>query len=106
VGGITHHQEWNVVLVDVNARIRAADLDRVTVTRGRERPATKQGNKNTPMACSIHILLFLNRFLLSSQRRFAGTSVWPSLQPRPPDSDVVSDGANSVRVQRVTMCIG
>jgi hypothetical protein len=29
VRGISHHQEWNVVLIHQNARIAAADLDRV-----------------------------------------------------------------------------
>jgi hypothetical protein len=58
VGRITCDQEWNVVLINQNARIRAADLERVAVICRTQRPAKKQtNNKNVQMACSIrHVI--------------------------------------------------
>jgi hypothetical protein len=50
---IAHHQEWSVVLINQNARIRAADLDRVV--RPKDGPAKEQpDNKNVQLACSDH----------------------------------------------------
>src|ERR1039458_7199908 len=61
---ITHHQEWSVVLINQNARIRAADLDRIA--RSMDRPAKKQpDNKDVQLACSIHTLFFSAKLTLA-----------------------------------------
>ena len=61
---IPHHQEWNVVLIHQNARIRAADFERVT--RPINHPATKQPkDKGTQLACSIHNLVIIRVFRLT-----------------------------------------